>query len=265
MSRKNQSAEQSPVIKAADEAVEHRADILNYRFENPDMESQVHLFCGDDEELFNHFKSALYYSNKFPSKKFSVTIKKHNDTEGNFNITIKSLMAGIPDVSELTPGRYMSILKYFDPTLPVKGGKLSARGTWATISRIFVIGQERVPESPVKPSQTALMGPGINSLSEFKEIYAECSTIMSETLKMQLETITRRKEIESKGYAEGIEAGKLLKENEFLKAQIEAIQSAPAAESSGIMEMLNQLTGGKLTEILKNIPGAGNGLDKAPA
>ncbi|MGV7931359.1 MAG: hypothetical protein AB2L13_21045 [Spirochaetota bacterium] len=244
-------------------------DFTKYQIKDKSLQSRIMALCGTDEDLYEHFKKAVKYSDDYPDKQFSVTIKGHDDTAGKYSVHVVSLCYDIPDIETLAAGRYRLVLKYFDPRQPVKGGSLTNRGAVKTIWRDFSIRNDKgdISEGVQGIRANPPAGAPGSLLSDFKQyqgLINDVHALLNETVKYQLETIRIRDQIEEKSYGKGVEVGRLQKELEFERAEKEkalaaaaAIPQAPGLDLPGILEALASGDSAKILAAIGKAP-AGN-------
>ncbi len=224
--------------------------------------SRAQMLTGDDEELYTHFINAVKIGLRYPQKQFTTTLYRHNDLEGKYNILATSKQFDIPVMAEYPSGQYKLVLKYYDPNQPVKGST-TKRGAIKTVWRIIhnQIGLnapslppaggegasgDEIPTTPLKALRDDFKG--------VSGLVSDVSALMSETVKLQLEALLNKSEIEKEAYERGVREGKLQAEMEQLKAQVLLMQSAPQTDpAGGLMGLIQSLKSGgvDLAELAK--------------
>lgn len=239
-------------------APEETIDIKNYTFQNKALGSKVMAFCGDDIELQEHFIKAIEYTNRYPGKGFTVAIKKFDDIGGQL-IDVLSVIEDVPDKNKLPAGRYKIVLKYYDPRQPkktAKGESITSRGAIKTVSRNIIIGDPyqadltvkgsgdkgQIPSresTPLPPQDTGITGiSGVQGMTnQISMIYQELNTLIAENIKFQIDTMKMRNELENQSYSKGIEVGKLQKELELTRSELDQVKKSlserPESTESG--------------------------------
>jgi hypothetical protein len=247
-------------------------DFKAYKIKDKRLQSKIMAICGTDEDLYEHFKKAVKYSDDYPDKQFSVTIKGHDDQAGKYSVHVVSLCYDIPDIDSLAAGRYRLILKYFDPRQPVKGGSLSQRGAVKTVWRDFSIANEKGLISEGAQGNRAIPPAGapgalLSDFKQFQSLVNDVHALLNETVKYQLETLRIRDQIEERSYGKGVEVGRLQKELEFERAEKEkalaaaaTVPQAPGLDLPGILEALASGDSSKILAAIGKAP-AGNAAD----
>jgi hypothetical protein len=195
------------------------------RFTLPeDLESRLAHYAYEDPVFADHVKRAHKYYTTLPEARgqdrWRIEVKQMDLESGEFNKFGPSKIETIPTPEELRSenafGKLRFVIHYWTPQKMVKGMK-QRPGIMSIKSKIFEIAPPaQMQYSPAGLQSQPITLPPQNMVDAFQGIFTQAQQMLLAGAALQMDMIGNRQKI----VQEGVEIGKLQKQNEVLASQV---------------------------------------------
>jgi len=198
-------------------------DVSRYQLPE-DLERRLVNYADDDPVFADHVKRAHKFYNTLPEARgqdpWKIEVKMFDLDSGEFNKFGPYRRETIPTPDELRSenafGKLRFVIHYFTPHKMVKGMKMRP-GIMTVKSKTFDIAPPAyAPARAGAPLSQPITLPPQQMVDAFQSIFAQAQQMVLEGATLQMTMIANRQKI----IDEGIEIGKLQKQNEVLTSQV---------------------------------------------